>query len=280
MTPAPEGSTSSGQTPVDDLPTVSGSVDAPPAVPPPAATLPPPSSSPSSTNDSAAGHAAEQGKQVASHAADEAKSVASEAGDHGRQLASEAADASRQVVQTVKEQVVDLRGEVTSQARTVFDQTTSQLSEQAQRQTEKAGVALRTLSEQTSALAEGRTDEAGELGRYVRQFSDQLGQLSQRLEQGGFDAMLGDVQRFARRRPGAFLLGAAALGVVAGRLGRGAKEAASDDSATQNALPATSPSADIPTAAAFDEPLVPPVVPTVTDSVDLNAPMSEETRLP
>lgn len=278
MTPAPEGTTP-GQTPVDDLPTVSGPADTPSAVPPPASTLPPPATS-TTGSDSTASQATEQGKQVASHAADEAKSVASEAGDHSRQLATEAADASRQVVQTVREQVTDLRGEVTSQARTVFDQTTSQLSEQAQRQTEKAGQALRTLSEQTSALAEGRTEEAGELSRYARQVSDQLGQLSQRLEQGGFDAMLGDVQRFARRRPGAFLLGAAALGVVAGRLGRSAKEATGERSDTQSALPATTPSGDIPTAAAFDEPLVPPVDPTVTDSVDLNAPLAQETRLP
>lgn len=254
MTPASEGSTP-GSTPVDDLPTVSGPVDpiAPPVTPPP-----------TTGGGSTTGEAADQGKQVASHASDQAKSVASEASDHSRQVASEAADASRQVVQTAKEQVADLRTEVTSQARTVFEQSTAQLSEQAQAQTEKAGQALRTLSEQTAALAEGRTDEAGELGRYVQQVSDQLDQLSQRIESGGFTGMLDDVQRFARRRPGAFLLGAAALGVVAGRVGRGAKEASSDGG-SQAALPAPTPptatprpaATTMPTAAAFDEPLVP-----------------------
>jgi hypothetical protein len=36
-------------------------------------------------------------------------------------------------------------------------------------------------------------------------------------------ALLGDVQSFARRRPGVFLLGTAAVGLVAGRAVRSAK---------------------------------------------------------
>ena len=39
--------------------------------------------------------------------------------------------------------------------------------------------------------------------------------------------ILDDVRAFARRRPGAFLLGALAAGVVAGRITRGAKESQS-----------------------------------------------------
>lgn len=37
----------------------------------------------------------------------------------------------------------------------------------------------------------------------------------------GFDGMVDDVESFARRRPGAFLAGAAVAGVAASRLGRG-----------------------------------------------------------
>lgn len=43
--------------------------------------------------------------------------------------------------------------------------------------------------------------------------------------------MVDQVRGFARRRPGTFLLGALALGVVAGRLGRGAKDAQSSGQA-------------------------------------------------
>ncbi len=47
--------------------------------------------------------------------------------------------------------------------------------------------------------------------------------LSDDVQTRGIAGVLSDVQTFARRRPGAFLLGAAAVGVVAGRAVRAAK---------------------------------------------------------
>lgn len=278
MTPAPEGNTS-GLNSVDDLPTVSGPTDTPLASTPPVTPAPAPTPTPvfgeSRGSGSTASQAADEGKQVASHAADQAKTVASEAAYHGKQLASEAGGVAKELVGTVKEQAVDLRHEVRNQTRTVVDQTVTQLSEQAQSQTERAGQALRTFSDQAAALAEGRTDEAGELSRYAQQVSDQLRQVSLRLEEGGFEGVLGDVQRFARRRPGAFLLGAAALGLLAGRVGRGVKDAGGNgsSSATTAQLPAvtgdsyTTPSAAppvSPTAVSPDPLVAPPIVPGAT----------------
>jgi hypothetical protein len=54
----------------------------------------------------------------------------------------------------------------------------------------------------------------------VRQGSEAAERLASRLEHGGVDAVMADARAFARRRPGAFLLGAATVGFVAGRLVR------------------------------------------------------------
>jgi hypothetical protein len=59
-----------------------------------------------------------------------------------------------------------------------------------------------------------------------------LDQVVERLGNGGFDGMVNDVQRFARRRPALFLVGAAALGLAVGRLIRaGAVPHATDQEA-------------------------------------------------
>ena len=79
-----------------------------------------------------------------------------------------------------------------------------------------------------AALAEGRPDDAGPAGDYVRQAGDKLQEVAQRLESGGLDGALSDLQGFARRRPGVFLLGAAATGFAVGRLLRGAQAANAD----------------------------------------------------
>jgi hypothetical protein len=50
--------------------------------------------------------------------------------------------------------------------------------------------------------------------------------------------LLDDVRSFARRKPGLFLLGAAAAGVLAGRLTSGVKAAHSDTSPSTNGLAA------------------------------------------
>jgi hypothetical protein len=77
------------------------------------------------------------------------------------------------------------------------------------------------VSDQADALAAGRVDEAGNVADYVRRAGDQVGRVADHLEQRGVDGVVNDVQDFARRRPGAFLLGCATAGFVTGRLLRG-----------------------------------------------------------
>src|SRR5215212_2235624 len=168
-------------------------------------------------------------KESASTAVAKSGEVASTATEGGRQVASEA---SRQAGQLTQEALESARG--------LVSEATGSLREQAGQQTERAASGLRSLSEQVRALAEGRTDEAGAAGDYARQAGEKLQQVAERLESGGIEGAVSDLQSFARRRPGVFLLGAAAAGFAVGRLVRGAQAAGSDgDSGNGSAKPPT-----------------------------------------
>ena len=142
-----------------------------------------------------------------SAATEGARDVASEAGAQAKAVASEAK-------QQLDRLVTQGRDEVRLQAE--------------QRSSQAAGQ-LRTLSEHFSALVEGRPGDAGPLVGYVNDVQHQLRSVASRLEQGGPQGIVDDVTRFARRRPGLFLAGAAGVGFVVGRVVRAGAASGHDD---------------------------------------------------
>lgn len=164
----------------------------------------------------AAGTASEQAGQVAETAKEQASTVAGAAMEQTAAVASQAGEQVRQL---------------TEQART-------EVKTQADQQTERIADGLRSFAGQIQALVEGDQQNAGQLPDYARQATDQLQHLAGRIGDRGFDGVVDDVQRFARRRPGLFLAGAAAAGFLGGRLLRGAQAASQQES--PGALPATS----------------------------------------
>lgn len=155
-------------------------------------------------------------------------------GGQARQKAQEvggqAREQSRQVAGTAKEQAGRVGQEAQTQVRDLMGQTTQQLRDQAQDQTQRLGGTLQSLAADMRALSEGRTDEAGAVGDYAHQAVERVQAFADQVEERGFDGLVDDVQRFARRRPGAFLLSAAVAGFAVGRLARGARDANADDS--------------------------------------------------
>jgi hypothetical protein len=141
----------------------------------------------------AASTAADEGKHVAGVAAGEAKSVAGEARDHARNLVGEARS--------------QLQGQVDEQSRQQKDVLASTLG--------TFGDDLASMAESGSGLA---ADVAHEVAERARSLAQHLGDREP-------SELLDDVRRFARQRPGTFLLGALAAGVVVGRLARGTKDA-------------------------------------------------------
>lgn len=171
--------------------------------------------------------AAEEGRRVASRAADEAQAVASTAQEQGKQVARAAARQGREVGATAREQVERVRGEVVEQGRTVVAEARAQVESQVHDQTRQLAERLARLGDEARALSEGRPQNADTLAPYVSNAADAMYDAADRLyglasdiDERGLTGVLDDVQVFARRRPGAFLLGAALAGFGVGRVVR------------------------------------------------------------
>jgi len=140
-------------------------------------------------------------------ASEKATDVARSAGEAGSDLAGTAAEQGRRVAETARDEARDLYG-----------QLRGQLSDQAHSQQKKASERLYGVRDELNRMADG-SEQNGPAAQLVRRTAGRMEQVAQWLQREP-DALLDDVTSFARRRPGAFLAGAALLGVVAGRLSK------------------------------------------------------------
>jgi hypothetical protein len=145
-----------------------------------------------------------------------------EAADVGRT----AADAGRQVAGTAAEQATNVAQEVKTQARDLLGEARGQVQDQARTGQQKAAEGIRALSQELREMSDGAPQ--GTVSEVARQAADRADHLAEWLGRREPGDLLDEVRSFARRRPGAFLLGAAIAGVVVGRLTRGAVDAARD----------------------------------------------------
>lgn len=156
--------------------------------------------------------------QVKEQAKQSAQQAASTAADEGKHVAGVATDEVKQVASEAKEQALDL-----------FDELRSQVSEQASTQLDRLVQTLKDFAQQLDSMAES-SDRSGVATQVVRQMSDRAKNLRSNLEGREPSDLLDEVRDLGRRKPGAFLLGALAAGVVAGRITRGAKKDTSSSS--------------------------------------------------
>jgi hypothetical protein len=171
----------------------------------------------------------------ASHAADTtstskkdvaAETTKSEAGA----LKQEAAGSGQRVKETAKEQAVAVKEEATVQAQNLFGQLKSDLGDQVRPQQDRIASAVRSVSDEVSALSRGEKPETDFVTGLLGSVSGRVETLASSLENKDAKDLLEDVRRFAARRPGTFLAVAAGIGLLAGRATRGAKD--SDQVAT------------------------------------------------
>ena len=145
--------------------------------------------------------------------------------EEGRQVADETRRQAGAVAETAKEQAGTVAHEAMGHAKDLAGDAKQQLHQQAQQQTDALGGVIGTLGERVHALADGDLDRAGPVGDYVQRIAGQVDGIADKVDQLGFDGMVDEVQRYARRKPGAFLLGAAVAGFAVSRLARGAQAA-------------------------------------------------------
>jgi hypothetical protein len=173
---------------------------------------------PATTGTGSQSTTTERAKETKDVAVDEAKNVGQTAAQAGTQVASVATDQAKEVVQETQRQAKDL-----------IDQGRSQLKEQAVTQQQKAGQSLTSLAQELRGLADGTSAGApGPARDLLQQASSSVENFAAMLQNRDPGELLDEVRRFARRKPGVFLLGAAAAGVLAGRLTSGVKAAHTD----------------------------------------------------
>ena len=102
-----------------------------------------------------------------------------------------------------------------------MDQTRSELRGQVRNQQSSLASRLNSWASELGSMA-AKSDESGPMTDLAQQASRRVGEFSHWLDNHEPADLLDEVKRFARRRPGAFIALAAAAGVLAGRLTRGA----------------------------------------------------------
>ena len=138
-------------------------------------------------------------------------------------VATTARDEARGVAGEARSEASAVVSEAGNQALALADEARSALRQQASAGTDRAAGTLDQIAGRLRALADGDSEQAGDLQRYARDLGDRLGGVAGRLHERGLEGVVDDVQRFARRRPGMFLAAAAGAGFAAGRFFRGAK---------------------------------------------------------
>ena len=108
--------------------------------------------------------------------------------------------------------------------------------------------------------------DAGSVAQYADQARQCIDDMARRLETGGLDGVARDVSRFARRRPGVFLLSCAGAGFALARLVRAGATASSagdrgDGSATNGGTSWRTPDVRARVPAIEAEPALPVTVP-------------------
>lgn len=163
-----------------------------------------------------------------------------EAADVGRS----ADGAGQQVAGTAAEQAGEVAHEVRRQAKDLLGQARQQATDQARNGQQQAADGLRTVASELHQLADGG-EHHGPASDLAKQAADRLGDAAEWLGRREPSDLVDELRGLARRRPGAFLVGAALAGVLVGRLTRGAVDAAHDDD-DRGPDPVTAPIAAAP----------------------------------
>lgn len=137
---------------------------------------------------------------------------------------------AKNVLGTAKDEAATVVGEAKVQAKDLFVQTRQELTAQATTQQQRIAVGLRSVSDELGSMA-ANAGGGGVASDLVQQVSSRLSAASTWLGDRDPAAVLTEVKRFARRRPGTFILAAAVAGIVVGRLTRAMVANASDEKA-------------------------------------------------
>jgi hypothetical protein len=136
-----------------------------------------------------------------------------------RAAAHDAGEQARSIAETGKEEATKVVSEVRSQTSHLVGEAGHRVRERAESQVGSAARMLDDMSDELDRMASSSMSDSP-LTSLARDGATAMRSISRRLDEGGLDAAMEDVRRFARRRPVVFLTGAFAIGMFAGRLVR------------------------------------------------------------
>ena len=135
------------------------------------------------------------------------------------------------VKDTAKEEGKAIADTARTETSRLASEARRELRGQSEAQTTRLAGGVRDLGQQLHRLASGEGPAEGPVADLVRQAAGRADTFAARLESRGVDGVASDVKQFARSHPGAYLAGAFAIGIVAGRMFRNADTRALVDAA-------------------------------------------------
>jgi hypothetical protein len=189
-----------------------------------------------------------------------------------RHVADDAKQGTAQVAETAKQEAREVASDAKRQAKDVYRQVRGEVSDQASTQQQRAASGLHSIAGELDQMASG-SQANGVAADLAQQAAQRARAFATWLEAREPGDLAEELRSFARRRPGAFIAGAAAVGLLAGRMTRGLTDAP-DESPSERANrlaerrdatgaeasglgryhDVATPSADVPTASlAMDE---------------------------
>jgi gas vesicle protein len=152
--------------------------------------------------------------------------------DQTRAVGQTAVQAGGDVAHSAKEHGREVVAETGRQARQLYGQVRSEMTDQARVQQKRVADGLFSVANEAARIAD-QGGESGPVTQVVREASGRIMRVGQWLEVREPGHVVNEVKTYARRHPGVFLVAAAVLGVVAGRLTKNATGQTSDDDSRQ-----------------------------------------------
>ncbi|MEV5318814.1 hypothetical protein AB0K92_14380 [Streptomyces sp. NPDC052687] len=153
----------------------------------------------------------------------------------------QAGQAAGQVGSTALEQARTVTGEARRQTESAVSDLRERVTQEMEEQARRAAGTVRQWADDLAALADNAPGESPARS-LVTQVADGGHRAAEYLDQHGVAGMTENLKGFARRRPGAFLAGAALAGLAVGRMGKAGGKARSAQQQPSMAGDATQPS--------------------------------------
>jgi len=147
--------------------------------------------------------------------------------DEAANVKDTAVGAGQQVAAVAKDEVKNVVADAGEQAKSLLNQAAGEASSQVNTQQQRIASLVQGYAKELSGMSSGEST-SGALTDLVSQASQRVTGFGEWLENREPKEVLNELSSFARRRPGAFLLGAALAGAVAGRLTKGLMADAKD----------------------------------------------------